>query len=216
MLQYIIKIFISALVFLLSYRIGMSFHTTYYYTVMFICPFAVIYAFIQVLHLLGKLRIMQRLLFLIAPYVQPFKRKLKHFLSRSANFFLHMAHNTVIYQKMEYLHLKNTSRITGYHDEYIHDTTVRSVKEYEAFPLKWHKCKTNAQKIRFLYLKYVLTNKKAGKPFSYADTPDQLQKKWSFEDAKDDLLTSSYYCARYKIHEENEDIPDQVIETLKS
>lgn len=222
MLQYIIKIILSAFVFLLSWWIGTAFHTTYYYTVMFICPFTAIYAFIQILHILGKLRIFQRLLFVIAPYIQPLKQKLKSFLSRSTNFFLHMAHRTIIYQKFEYLHLKNTSRITGYRDEYMHRTDVCSSPEYEALPLKWHKCRTNAHKVRFLYLKYVLANKKSGKPFSYADTPNQLQKKWAFKDAKDNLLTSSYYYARYKFcdgNEEsrkNEDIADEVIEKLKS
>lgn len=221
MLPYLIKIIITAFIFLLSWWVGTAFHTTYYYTIMFICPFAAVYAFAQVLHILGKLRIFQRLLFRIAPFIQPLKRKLKSFWSRSTNFFLHMAHRTIFYQKFEYLHLKNTSRITGYRDEYTHRTDVRSSAEYEAFPLKWHKCRTNAQKVRFLYLKYVLANKKSGKPFSYADTPNQLQEKWASDDARDHLLTSSYYYARYKFCDDsgednkNEDISDEVIETLK-
>lgn len=215
MLQYFIKIMISALVFLLSYWIGMSFHATYYYTVLFICPFAAIYAFIQILHLIGKLRIIKRLLFLTAPYIQPFKHKLKQFLSRTANFFLHMAHNTVIYQKFEYLHLKNTSRITGYRDEYMHETNAQTAAEYEVLPLKWRKCETNAQKVRYFYLKHVLANKKAGKPFSYADTPNQLLEKWSPDNAKDHFLTSSYYTARYKIFPQGQDIPDETIQALK-
>lgn len=194
----IIKIIIAGIVFALSYYAGTAFPSLYYYTIMFICPFSVLYAVGQVLLILYDIACFRRIVKRLEPYIRPVLSRLGKFVSNAANFLLRLAHHSFIYQKFEYRRLRDTSRITGYHDEYRHSGQSLANQEYETYALRWRKCKNDAQRVRYTYLKYVQTNRKAGKPFSYADTPSRLQKRWHTEgDTRDELLVKWYYPARY-------------------
>jgi len=194
----ILKIIIAGAVFALSYYIGTAFPASYYYTIMFICPFSVLYAVGQILLILYDIELFRRIVKRLEPYVKPALRKFMQLISHGANLLLRLAHHSFLYQKFEYRRLRDTSRITGYHDEYRHSHQTPIQQEYETCALRWRKCKTDAERVRYTYLKYVEANRKAGKPFSYTDTPNSLQQRWHMDgETSDETLIKWYYPARY-------------------
>ena len=210
----IFKIIMAGVVFALSYYTGTAFPSLYYYTIMFICPFAVLYAIGQVLLILYDIEFFRRAVKRLEPYVKPVLHKIMQLISHGANFLLRLAHHSFIYQKFEYRRLRDTSRITGYHDEYRHSDQTPSSQEYETYALRWRKCKNDAERVRYTYLKYVETNRRAGKTFSYSDTPNNLQKRWHTDaESNDESLIKWYYPSRYG-NKENLDIPKQDIDIL--
>lgn len=214
----LIKILAACAVFALSYWLGSTFRNTYYYTTMFCCPIAVLYIWIQFLLILYDIRFVRRILKKLQPYAAPLVNRIKSWWSHAANVLLKWVYASSVYQKIEYRRWKDTSRITGYSDEYHHNLSPSSSREYDAIPLKWRKCENNAQRIRCIYRKYVETNRKAGKPFSYASTPTELQKKWfqPSSEENDRLLMQLYYPARYDESETSKTaIPDDIVEHLK-
>lgn len=74
--------------------------------------------------------------------------------------------------------------------------------------LRWRDMKTNNEKIRYLYMKYVVGRVKAGQPFQYSLTPAELQKLWKAEDKE---IVSAYIQARYGV----EELPEELVERLK-
>lgn len=62
--------------------------------------------------------------------------------------------------------------------------------------LKWRDMKTNRDKVRFYYMRYVLGTVKQGAPFGYHLTPDELKALWKNPEGAEPL-TSLYYRARY-------------------
>lgn len=203
----IFKIILAILIFIISYSIGEIYRFSYYYTIMFVCPFAVFYIIFQVIKILDEITLVRRLVKKISPYFRPAIRKLKNIWSDAANLLLKLAHTSAVYQKFEALHLKNTSKITGYSDEFFRNHENETSHDYEIYHLKWKKCKSNSERVRFLYAKYIIRNRKKGKAFSYANTPEELQKVWGKDDYNAALF-SAYYIARY---DEKEEITDEII-----
>lgn len=192
------RIVIACMIFALSYWLGSTFSFLYYYTVLFICPFAALFICFQLLLILYDMKLVQRLVKQLQPYLHPVAERIRSFISHAAATLLRLAQSNVIYQRLEYHRLRDTSRITGYSDEYHHATTMPATQEYTCYPLKWRKCTNDAQRIRYTYLKYVEANRKSGKAFSYSDTPYMLHRRWQPNDKTSArLLITSYYPARY-------------------
>lgn len=62
--------------------------------------------------------------------------------------------------------------------------------------LRWRDMKTNQDKVRFYYMRYVLGTVKKGAPFGYHLTPGELKALWKNPEGAEPL-TGLYYRARY-------------------
>ena len=184
--------------------------SSYFYTTMFFIPIAGIWICYECLRILLYIVRPKRLLSKLAGRTAPFLRKFKIRWGALTSRLFDILRTTVIYQKLEYLHLKDTSRITGYRDEQIKNRGLETSAEYELSPLKWRRCKTNAERVRVLYAKYIAKNRRQKKLFSYSDTPVELQHQWG-HDVYNELLIPAYYDARYNEHC---DISDQQMTQL--
>lgn len=193
-----------------SYYIGQRETNLYYYTTMFLCPLSVLYILYQIKEILKEVKAVRKLLLRLARFLLPLTKRLKQLWGAFARTLSLTAKNSALYKKIEYLHLKDLSRITGYSDEYIPINNEKEKVDYDSIRLKWKKCKTNAEKVRYLYAKYVLAKRKNGHVFLNSDTPMQIQSKWG-EDQYNQQLFPDYYKARYAISEE---ISDQEIKAL--
>lgn len=70
--------------------------------------------------------------------------------------------------------------------------------------LRWRDMKTNRDKIRFYYMRYVLGTVKQGAPFAYHLTPEELKALWKNPEGAEPV-TSLYYRARYGEEEISEE-----------
>lgn len=70
--------------------------------------------------------------------------------------------------------------------------------------LRWRDMKTNQDKVRFYYMRYVLGTVKRGAPFGYHLTPGELKALWKNPEGAEPL-TGLYYRARYGEEEISEE-----------
>lgn len=206
----VIKMIVAVLLYAIFYEIGIRYPSLYYYTVMFLCPICLLYIIFQILLILNQIKFVKRIWEKVELWGKPALERLKHIWSNASNALLQLAHKNVVYQKFEYLHLRDRSRITGYSDEYRKSADDDKLREYGGNRLKWKKCKTNQERIRFLYSRFVIRGRRQGKIFTYSDTPNQLREAWG-EDLYHTLLTEAYYQARY---DEEAQIEDEVVREL--
>lgn len=161
--------------------------------------------------LLARIPFLQPLFLRLRKKLHPIAAHIRNVWMYATARFFQLLHTNVVYEKFEYLKLKNTSRITGYSDTVIRNPEQDLQAELERYRLKWKRCRTNQERVRYLYGKYVTQNRKQKQPFSYASTPRQLQKAWG-EDEYNRLLIPTYYEARYQPTAE---IDDEVLEKLR-
>lgn len=193
-----------------SYYIGKRESYLYYYTTMFLCPFSVLYILYQLKEILKEVSAVRKLFGRLARFLLPLTLRLKKLWAAFARALSAAAQNSVLYKKIEYLHLKDLSCITGYSDEYIPINNEIEKNDYDFIRLKWKRCKTNAERVRYLYAKYVLEKRKSGHAFRCSDTPMQIQSKWG-KDQYNQTLFPEYYRARYAPKEK---IGDEEVEAL--
>lgn len=210
-LKYFIKLFIAIIVFTVSYITGKKYSELYYYTVMFICPLSVVYLLIQLWKMLCELVSFRKIIKKYAPRLFSILEKGMKLWGRFTNRILEMAKSTAVYHKYEMLKLKDLSRITGYSDEKLTNFSYKTSKDYDLILKKWRKCKGNAEKVRYIYGKYIERERKEGKVFDLVSTPYELIERWDKTDYNQ-LLADTYYKARYN---ENEQIEDEIVKRLQ-
>lgn len=75
--------------------------------------------------------------------------------------------------------------------------------------LHWRDMKTNAEKIRYLYIKYILFKIKKGYAFKFNTTPNEISRELRLDDEAGELF-AVYYDARYSGGRIN--IPNEIVD----
>lgn len=87
-------------------------------------------------------------------------------------------------------------QIHGYTDELLFHGIDDALPDRRS-RLRWRACKTDSERIRYLYVKQLRRSIKKGFAFRYADTPAQLRQRLPRE-AGENPVFSLYYPARYQ------------------
>lgn len=205
------KMLIAGALCAVFYYIGKIVSEAYYYTTMFLSPLCALYIFFQFKEILIEIRVFRQAVKWAGKRLFPLTKRIRKLWSHLAETLFSWVKESGVYRKMEYLHLKDLSRITGYSDEYIPINKEEQTPVYDSVRLKWKKCRTNSERVRYLYAKYVLRQRRDKHSFRDSDTPMQLQLKWGKDDYNDRLFPD-YYRARYTTKEE---ISDEEIRELQ-
>ena len=90
---------------------------------------------------------------------------------------------------------KKKNKNSAYRDEFLY-AEGNGLFGRRRHHLRWRDMKTNQDKIRFYYMRYVLGTVKKGAPFAYHLTPGELKALWKNPEGAEPL-TGLYYRARY-------------------
>lgn len=208
--RYLLKLTLALAVFIVSMLVGKHYHSTYFYTTMFLCPVSVLYMIAMLLGLLNELAFFHRLFRRFKRRLRPFLDRMKALAGAISDRVSGWMHTTAFYHKFEFLKLKNTSRITGYTDVHMRSRDIDGEEEYDLYLRRWRRCATNAERVRFLYGKYITKKRRQKKTFSYASTPQELNACWGTT-AYSGQLIPAYYEARYN---RNAEIRRELVEQL--
>ena len=63
--------------------------------------------------------------------------------------------------------------------------------------LRWRDLESNADKVRFLYIKFIVRMKRRGYKYSSISTPDELGKLWKLKEEEGSFMFPLYTVARY-------------------
>lgn len=201
-------VFLRIIVFLclsgIFWYIGKLYRVTFFYTTRFFYPFFLILAMIQVWFLLPKWAFLKpRLKKVLGKVAKPFQ-KIWQF---GKSGFEKIREKFFFGRKSVAVGKESRKKNKSYRDEsfYAEGAGLFSKRRKH---LKWRDMKSNNDKIRYLYMKYVLRGVKKGNPFQYSFTPMELQRLWK---EKDEKIVSAYIQARYG----NEELPEALVEELK-
>lgn len=182
-------VFLRILIFLflsgIAWYIGEQNKATFFYTTRFFYPLFLMAALIQIWFLLPKWS------FLKSHLQKLFRKGLGTF----RRFF------PPIQKK------KKKKRVQTYRDESFRAEGLGYFSRKQKH-LRWKDMKSNNDKIRYLYMKYVLQGVKKGNPFKYCFTPKELQRLWKEEEELP--LVNAYHGARYG----TEELPEELVKKL--
>lgn len=184
--------------------IGILYRATFFYTTRFFYPVFLILAILQVWFLLPKWRFLSpRLRKLLAKIAKPFQK----LWTIGKEGFRRVRERFSFGRNGRESGRDQKRKGKAYRDEsfYAEGSGLFAKRRKH---LKWRDMKSNNEKIRYLYMKYVLRGVKEGRPFKYSLTPKELQLLWKAEEKE---IVSAYIQARYG----NEELPEEQVEVLK-
>lgn len=196
------KAFLRAVIFalfaFLFYRIGKIWRESFYVTLRFLYPISVMAALFQIFYFLPKWiflkprlkKVLKKVGGRLLPVFSKMRAALKKMgegVFRFRNRFRRKAGNSK----------KKKGRKFGgaYRDEFLY-AEGSGLFGFRRHHLKWRDMKTNQDKVRFYYMRYVLGTVKKGAPFGYHLTPGELKALWKNPEGAEPL-TGLYYRARY-------------------
>ena len=198
------RMVIFALFAVLFYSIGKIWRESYYVTLMFFYPISIGAAFFQLFYFLPKRsflrsklekiwqRVETRLLDVVNSLGDAMKGLGESFRTRK--------HRKKVVKPAK---KKNKNKNGAYRDEFLY-AEGNGLFGHRRRHLRWRDMKSNQDKIRFYYMRYVLGTVKKGAPFSYHLTPGELKALWKNPENAEPL-TGLYYRARYGGQEINEE-----------
>ena len=190
-----LRMVIFALFAVLFYGIGKIWKQSYYVTLMFFYPISVGAALFQLFYFLPKRsflrsrlekiwqRVETRLLDVVNRLGDAMKRLGESFRTRKRH------------RKKTIKPAKRKNKNNAYRDEFLY-AEGSGLFGRRRHHLRWRDMKTNQDKIRFYYMRYVLGTVKKGAPFAYHFTPGELKALWKDPEGAEPL-TGLYYRARY-------------------
>lgn len=189
-----LRMAVFALFALLFYGIGKVWKESYYVTTCFCYPISAIAAIFQLFYFLPKRsflrkqtekiwnKVKKRLLEAAGRVTEAFERLGERFRSR--------------FQRKAARPVRRRGKQNGaYRDEFLY-AEGNGLFGRKRRHLRWRDMKTNEEKIRFFYMRYVLTAVKQGAPFASYFTPGELKALWK-EPEGSEPITGLYYRARY-------------------
>ena len=192
-----LRMVVLALFAALFYGIGKIWRESYYVTLMFFYPISVGAALFQLFYFLPKRsflrsklekiwqRVETRLLGVVNRLEEAVKRLGESFRARKN-------HRKKVVKPAK---RKNKNKNGAYRDEFLY-AEGSGLFGRRRHHLRWRDMKTNQDKIRFYYMRYVLETVKKGAPFAYHLTPGELKALWKNPEGAEPL-TGLYYRARY-------------------
>lgn len=197
---------VFALFAVLFYGVGKVWKESFYVTLRFLYPISLGAAIFQLFFFLPRWRFLkprlkkmmgkagERLLAAfdrVAEAVRKFGESFSHFRSRFHK------------NKINTSGKREKNKNKAYRDEFLY-AEGKGLFGSRRRHLKWRDMKTNGDKVRFYYMRYVLGRVKQGAPFAYHLTPEELKALWK-KPEEAEPLTSLYYRARYGEEEVSEE-----------
>jgi hypothetical protein len=183
--------FLLAFVF---YRIGKAWKESFYVTLRFFYPICLLAAFFQMLSLLPHWsflkprirKLFQKAAHRLSPFFQKVGKAFKKWSSRFSGFGR---------SKNRRGRQPGKGRKSKYRDEVLY-AEGKGFLGRRRHHLRWRDMESNADKVRFYYMRYVLGLVKKGAPFGYHLTPAELKALWKHPEGAGELVRL-YYRARY-------------------
>lgn len=204
------RVVLFALLAFLFYGIGKAWKESFYVTLRFLYPISVMAALFQIFYFLPKWNFLKprlkKLLKAAGSRILPVFQKLGRAFGKLGGslfrFRKRFGKNTGKSGKR-----KKKTGGQSYRDEFLY-AEGNGIFSSRRRHLKWRDMKTNRDKVRFYYMRYVLGTVKKGAPFGYHLTPEELKMLWKNPEGAEPL-TGLYYRARYGIEEiEEQELTD--------
>lgn len=203
------RMILFALLAFIFYRIGKAWKESFYVTLRFLYPISVMVALFQIFYFLPKWNFLKprlaKLLKAAGSRILPVFQKLGRAFGKLGERFSHFRQRHGRNKEKNDRRKKKTG--TTYRDEFLY-AEGKGLFGRRRHHLKWRDMKTNRDKVRFYYMRYVLGTVKKGAPFGYHLTPEELKRLWKNPEGAEPL-TGLYYRARYGIEEiEEQELAD--------
>lgn len=191
-----LRMVIFALFAVLFYGIGKIWKQSYYVTLMFFYPISVGAALFQLFYFLPKRSFLRSRLEKIWQRVET---RLLDVVNRLGDAMKRLGENFRARKRLRKKEVKpakkKKNKNGAYRDEFLY-AEGSGLFGRRRHHLRWRDMKTNQDKIRFYYMRYVLETVKKGAPFAYHFTPGELKALWKNPEGAEPI-TGLYYRARY-------------------
>lgn len=187
-------LFFSFLAFVF-YKIGKVWRESFFYTIRFLYPLSVMAALFQLVFFLPKWSFLKpRVKKLLKKIGTPIGEVLLKCGRAIQSFAKYIGSFGDRFRRNQGEERKKQSA-TGYRDESFYAKKQNSFWRRNRH-LRLRDMKSNGEKIRYYYMKYVLGEVRKGAPFAYHLTPAQLKSLWKNPEESEPLV-GLYYEARY-------------------